>query len=258
MSFQNVRLEIEADVAVLTVDRPKALNALDPDTVSELTEAVRSLSPDVRALVVTGAGDKAFVAGADIKRMASMTPREGIAFAEAGQELLRTLECQPFPVIAAVNGFALGGGSELVLACDFAVASENAQFGQPEVLLGIIPGFGGTVRLGRRVGPGWARRLVTTGERIDAATAARIGLVTEVVPAGQALARAQELAQMVKKNAPRAVAWAKESALFAEEHEADGASRFERTLFGLCFTTEDQAEGMGAFVEKRKPNWSGR
>ncbi|MGF1511285.1 MAG: enoyl-CoA hydratase-related protein [Myxococcota bacterium] len=258
MAYENIRLEIEEGLAVLTVDRPRALNALNPETVEELTEATAGLSEATRALVVTGGGDKAFVAGADIKRMSEMSVREAIQFAESGQDLLRLLETRPFPVIAAVNGYALGGGSELVLACDFAVAAENAQFGQPEVHLGIIPGFGGTVRLSRRVGPSWARRLITTGERIGAETALRIGLVTELVAAGQALQRARELASEVVKNAPRAVAWAKESCRYAEEHEALGASAYERNVFGLCFTTQDQQEGMLAFTEKRSPQWSGR
>mgnify|MGYP006266325495 FL=1 len=257
MTERTVRVEVEDGVATWTIDRPQALNALDPNTLQALRDAVDGVSPDVRAIVVTGAGDKAFVAGADIKAMAAMGPLEAERFSVEGHRTLAAFEALPIPTFAAVNGFALGGGCELMLACDVAVAAPHARFGQPEVGLGVIPGLGGTVRLPRRVGPGWARRLLVTGERIDAATAARIGLVTEVVESGSVLDRALELAGAAAKQAPRAVSWAKASCLHAEG-SLEGALALEQRLFGLCFATKDQREGMEAFVEKRPAVWSGR
>jgi len=258
MSQSNVRYEIEGGVATLTIDRPKALNALDVQTVNEIGACLDGLDADARVLVVTGAGEKAFVAGADIKGMTSMSAQEAVSFSKATQEVMTRIEHLPIPVIAAVDGFALGGGCELAMCCDFIIASERAQFGQPEVAIGLIPGFAGTVRLSRKVGPGWARRLIVTGERIDAETSFRIGLVTEVVPSGQALSRAQELGATIAKNAPRAIALAKECCLFGEERDAAGAAAYERNAFGLVFTTEDRVEGLSAFIEKRSPTWKGR
>ncbi|MEM1025484.1 MAG: enoyl-CoA hydratase-related protein [Myxococcota bacterium] len=256
MSDNPVRSEREGPVLTLVIDRPKALNALNPETFDALEDQLSQLG-DARALVLTGGGDKAFVAGADIKRMAAMSLDEGLAFARRGQDLFDRLERLSVPVIAAVNGFALGGGCELAMACDFILASERARFGQPEVSIGVIPGFGGTVRLGQRVGPAWARRMMMTGEQVDAELALQIGLATELVPAAELRGRAQSLGEQIAKNAPKAVAWAKESCLHAQGDSHEGALTFERNAFGLCFCTEDQKEGMTAFLEKRRPSWRG-
>jgi len=259
MSYRNLKLEFADAVAVLTIDRPQALNAIDSQTVAEIQAALDELEaqPGVRALIVTGAGEKAFVAGADIKEMAPLGATEALGFSKNAHAALRRLEQLPIPVIAAVNGFALGGGCELVLACDFAIASDNARFGQPEVMLGVIPGMGGAVRLVRKVGPGWARRLLVTGAQIDAQQALAIGLVTEVVPRAELLDRARALAAEVVKMAPLAVRWAKEAAQLAEEADLETGLRHEQRVFGACFATQDQKEGMAAFGEKRKATWSG-
>jgi enoyl-CoA hydratase len=254
MSETPVRAEREGPVLTLLIDRPKALNALNPETLEALSAALDERG-DARAIVLTGAGNKAFVAGADIKQMAGMTVDEGMSFSHRGQVIFDRLERLPVPVIAAVNGFALGGGCELAMACDFIVASERARFGQPEVGIGVIPGFGGTVRMRRLVGPGWARRLLVTGEQIDAQTALRIGLVTELVAPDALRARAQALAEQIAENAPKAVGWAKESTVHAEDDGHEGALAYERNAFGLCFSTEDLREGMRAFLEKRSPSW---
>lgn len=248
---------VEGEVAIWTIDRPQALNALDQATIRELGEALASLSSAVRALVLTGGGDKAFVAGADIKSMAEMGAREADRFSGEGHRVMHALESLPIPTFAAVNGFALGGGCELMLACDVALAAPKAKFGQPEVGLGVIPGLGGTFRLVRRVGPGWARRLLATGELIDAETACRIGLVTEVVHDGSVLDRAKQLAREAASKAPLAVAWAKQACLEAEG-SLSGAMALEQRLFALCFDTDDQKEGMAAFLEKRKAIWKAR
>jgi len=256
--FDNVSLEQSDGIAILTIDRPKALNAIDAATVRDIGSALDALDRNVRALIVTGAGDKAFVAGADIKEMAALGATEALEFAQRAQAVLRRLERLPIPVIAAVNGFALGGGCELVLACDFVLAAESARFGQPEVALGVTPGMGGTVRLVRKVGPGWARRLLVTGEQIRADQARTLGLVTEVVPPEGLLDRARALAAEIAQKAPLAVRWAKASAARAEETDLDTGLELEARTFAGCFATQDQKEGMAAFAEKRKPSWSGR
>lgn len=260
MPYDNLKLDVSGAVATLTIDRPKALNAIDSKTVAEIEAALDELSThgDVRALIVTGGGEKAFVAGADIKEMAPLGATEGLEFSRKAHAALRRLEQLPIPVIAAVNGFALGGGCELMLACDFALASENARFGQPEVMLGVIPGMGGAVRLVRKVGPGWARRLLVTGAQIDAQQALAIGLVTEVVPQAELLDRARALAGKIAEMAPLAVRWAKEAAQLAEETDLETGLRHEQRVFGACFATQDQKEGMSAFTDKRKAAWSGR
>ena len=252
-----VRVEHRDTTALVIIDRPRALNAIDAQVLEELDAAIHQLPEGCRAVVITGAGDKAFVAGADIKAMQSMTPAESERFGQKGHALFARLGALPMPVIAAVNGFALGGGCELALACDFVVASETARFGLPEVGLGVIPGFGGTTRLGRRVGDAWARRMIVTGERVKAEVALRIGLVTEVVAPDRLLDRALELAGQIGANAPRAVALGKRSARVAEESSLEQANAFEVAAFGLCFSTEDQREGMSAFIEKREPVWKG-
>ncbi len=255
-----VNTEQTGHVATVTVARPDKLNALDKDVLAQLLAAFRDLAtrPEPpRAAILTGEG-KAFVAGADIAAMAELTPTEAKAFAATGHELGRLIETLPFPVIAAVNGFALGGGTELALACDFIYASEKAKFGQPEVKLGVIPGFGGTQRLARRVGVGKARELVYTGVIISAEEALRIGLVNEVVPADKLLDRARETASAIAVVGPLAVAAAKLVTLRGEDVPLMVANELEATAFAALFGTEDQREGMRAFIDKRSATFQGR
>lgn len=261
MAYQNVLLEsLEAGIYRLTVNRPKALNALNPETLEEIGAAVAEVGAmaDAGVLLVTGAGDKAFVAGADISRMQSMTALEGKAFSELGLRTCRALELLPIPTIAVVNGYALGGGTELAMSCDWIIASERAVFGQPEVNLGVTPGFGGTQRLTRLVGRGMAMELVTTGRQVKADEAARIGLANRVVEHGQLLNAALESARMVVSKGPVAVRLAKEAIQRGQDLELDAALVLESEVFGLCFATEDQKEGMAAFLEKRAPVFKGR
>lgn len=245
-------------VTLLTINRPKALNAINPALVEVLGRALAEIPPSSRAVVVTGAGEKAFVAGADIKAMADFTAIEGQRFSRDLHALGERMESMDVPVIAAVNGFALGGGCELLLSCDFAIASDNARFGLPEVGLGVIPGFGGTTRLVRRVGDARARQLIFTGAHVDAAEALRIGLVNEVVPQPELVERAKAIAGQIAKNAPLALALAKRSVRNAEETDLKSANLFEMHAFGMAFSTEDQKEGMKAFVDKRAPQWKGQ
>jgi enoyl-CoA hydratase len=247
-------------VRLVTVNRPAQLNALSPVVVRELLQAVADASGDaaVRALLLTGAGEKAFVAGADIAAMNAMSALEGREFAVQGHALMRTLEMSPFPVIALVNGFALGGGCELALACDFVVASEKAVFGQPEVNLGIVPGFGGTQRLTRLVGKAMAIELCTTGRQVKADEALRIGIANHVVPADQLLAKGIELAGMIAQKAPVAVKLAKHLVQRGQDMDLANANAFEADVFGVAFGTDDRREGMSAFLEKRKPAFRGR
>ncbi len=252
-----LHIEHDGGVTTLTIDRPQALNAIDRAVVRSLSAALDALPAGTRSVIVTGAGPKAFAAGADIKAMADLSAHEARIFADELHGVGRRIERLEVPVFAAVNGFALGGGCELVLACDFAIAAENAKFGQPEVGLGVIPGFGGTTRLGRRIGDAMARQLLFTGALIDAEVALRVGLVTEVHPPDSLMPRAREIAAQIAKNAPLAVAQAKRSARIAEETDLATANAFEVQAFALCFSTEDQKEGMRAFVEKRPPAWKG-
>jgi len=256
--FANLKVASEGGVTRITVDRPKVLNALDEATLRELGAAVAALPEDTRAVVITGAGDKAFVAGADISAMADYTPAQAEAFSRLGHRVMDAIEALDVPVIAAVNGFALGGGCELMLACDFAIASENARIGLPEVTLGVTPGFGGTVRLHTRVGPARASQLLFTGAHVKADEALRIGLVNEVVPLEELPARVDAIAAKIAKNAPRAVSWAKRSARTAARAHPEVAGAFEQEIFGMCFSTEDQTEGMKAFLAKRPAEWKGR
>jgi enoyl-CoA hydratase len=244
----------------VTVNRPKVLNALDELTVRELTEAFVSLGADgaVRAVILTGAGEKAFVAGADIAAMAGLGPREARAFAERGHRLGALMEALPVPVIAAINGFALGGGLELALACDFALCAAGAKLGLPEVGLGIIPGFGGTQRLARRIGVGQARALVYTGTIIGAEEAFRLGLVNAVTPAADLLPAARAVADTIASRAPLAIAEAKRAMREGMDLPLAQALLLERELFGSLFASADQKEGMRAFIEKRPAKFSGR
>jgi enoyl-CoA hydratase len=244
---------------VLTIDRQDKLNALNARVLSEIADAVGEVGGRSRSrcLIVTGAGEKAFVAGADIAEMRDMTPEQARLFARAGHAAFDALEALPIPVIAAVNGFALGGGCELALACDFVYASEKARFGQPEVRLGVIPGFGGTQRLARRVGIARARELIYTGAIIDAGEALRIGLVNRVVPPADLLRVALETAAAIAEAAPLAVAAAKNVLRKGEGKPLDDAKALEIEAFSRCFESADQKEGMAAFVEKRAAVFKG-
>jgi enoyl-CoA hydratase len=250
-TFETIQVQIDGALATVTISREAALNALSSKVLSELTAAVAELeiSTDVRAVIVTGAG-KAFVAGADIAEMRELTPRQAQAFAEMGGALASAIEGSEKPWIAAVNGFALGGGCELALACDFIYASEAARFGQPEVKLGIIPGFGGTQRLARRVGIAKAKELCMTGDMIDAAEALRIGLCDAVWPAGELIARVRDVAGRIAANGPIAVAEVKRLVHLGQSTTLDHAIALEQQSFGLLFSTADQREGMSAFLAK--------
>jgi enoyl-CoA hydratase len=246
-------------VATVTVNRPAALNALDAPTLNALLAAFTALAaePGVRCVILTGAGDKAFVAGADIKAMAAMTPAEAGALASISQRLGEVIAGMAPPVIAAVNGFALGGGCELALCCDFIYAASTAKFGLPEVGLGVIPGLGGTQRLPRRIGLSRACELLTTGAVIDADEALRLGLANTVLEPAALLPRVRAVADAIAARAPLAVAAAKRAAREGVELPLPAALELERRLFASLFGTADQREGMRAFVEKRAPSWSG-
>ena len=261
MAYDTLLVDTPAPgVRLVTVNRPKALNALAPEVVRELLQAVADAAGDrdVRALLVTGAGDKAFVAGADIAAMKAMSALEGREFAVQGHALMRAIEMAPFPAIALVNGYALGGGCELALACDFIVASSNAVFGQPEVNLGIVPGFGGTQRLTRLVGKATAVELCTTGRMVKADEALRIGLCNHVVAPEALVAKGLELAGLIAQKAPVAVKLAKQLIQRGQDLDLANANAFEAEAFGVAFGTEDRVEGMAAFLDKRKPAFKGR
>ncbi len=249
-----IHLETEGAVAVLTIDRPKALNALNSSVLEELDAAIDSIDLNaVRALIITGGGEKSFVAGADIGEMSSLTKAEGETFGKKGNDVFRKIETLPIPVIAAINGFALGGGNELAMSCDIRICSENAVFGQPEVGLGITPGFGGTQRLARLVSPGMAKQLIYTGRNIKADEAYRIGLVNAVYPAEELLPAAKKMAAGIAKNAPIAVRACKKAINEGLDLDIDDAIALEEKLFGSCFETHDQVEGMGCFMSREKP-----
>ena len=248
-----INYEVDGAVAVLTINRPKALNALNSTVLDELSETIDSIDlNEVRALIVTGAGEKSFVAGADIGEMSTLTKAEGEAFGKKGNDVFRKLETLPIPVIAAVNGFALGGGCEISLACDIRICSENAVFGQPEVGLGITPGFGGTQRLARTVGVGMAKQLIYTARNIKAPEALRIGLVNAVYPIEELMGAAKKMASIIASNAPIAVRNCKKAINEGLDLDMDKAIELEEKLFGDCFESYDQQEGMKAFLEKRK------
>ena len=251
MSF--VTTEIQDAVAVLTIDRPKALNALNPEVLADLKAAFEAIDQNtVRCVVLTGAGDKSFVAGADIGSMSTMTKAEGEAFGKLGNDVFLMIESFPLPVIAAVNGFALGGGNELAMSCDIRYCSENAMFGQPEVGLGITPGFGGTQRLARLIGTGKAKEMVYAAVNIKADEAYRIGLVNGVCAKEELMPTVMKLAKKIASNAPIAVRNSKESLTDGYLSDLDHAISIEEKYFSECFETEDQKEGMKAFLEKRK------
>ncbi len=257
--YENLKTEIKDSILTITIDRPKVLNALNAQTVGEIWSAFEAARDDasVKCVILTGCGEKAFVAGADINELAQMTPITGKATAENGQRVLRAIERFPKPVIAAINGFALGGGCELALACHIRIASEKAQMGLPEVSLGIIPGYGGTQRMARLLGKGKALELILTGDRVGAAEAERIGLVNKVVPADQLIGAAEEMAKKMASRGPLALRAAIEAVMSGSEMPFDEGQILEATLFGLLAATEDMKEGMGAFLEKRAANFKG-
>lgn len=256
MEFKNITFD-KASIATLTVNRPTALNALNREVLEEMARVIREVRHDasVRVLIVTGAGDRAFVAGADIAAMSKMSAADGLDFSRLGHRVMESFEDLAIPVIAAVNGFALGGGLELALACDLIVASDKARFGQPEINLGLIPGFGGTQRLAHRIGHNKARELIMTGEMFDAPTALAWGLANQVVPAAELTEAARTLAKKIESKSAFALRQAKAALRAAFTMEEDAGLRFEQQAFGVVFSSEDRVEGTAAFVEKRPPKW---
>jgi enoyl-CoA hydratase len=258
--MENIKTENRDGLLIVTIDRPNVLNALNALTVEEIDEAFQKARDDdgVKAVIVTGAGEKAFVAGADINELAQKTPITGKTTSERGQAVLSFIERFPKPVIAAINGFALGGGCELALACHIRIASDKAQIGLPEVTLGIIPGYGGTQRMARLLGKGKALELICTGDRIPAAEAEKIGLVNKVVPAEQLMAVAEEMARKIMSRGPLAIRAAIEAVMHGSEMPFEEGQFLEATLFGLLCASEDTKEGMNAFLEKRPAQFKGR
>ncbi len=247
-----VDYEVKDKIAIITINRPKALNALNSEVLDDLNAVLDGVDLEaVRCLILTGAGDKSFVAGADIGEMSTLTKAEGEAFGKKGNDIFRRLETFPIPVIAAINGFALGGGCEISMSCDFRICSENAMFGQPEVGLGITPGFGGTQRLARLIGAGMAKQLIYTARNIKADEALRIGLVNQVVALEELLPTAEKLASTIAQNAPIAVRACKKAINDGLEVDMDKAIEIEEKLFGSCFESEDQREGMANFLRKK-------
>jgi len=255
-----VLLEVEEGMALLTINRPKALNALNEATLLRLEEAIDECGrrDDVKVVILTGAGEKAFVAGADIAEMREKGVTEGRAFSELGQRAFGKLEKLPKPVIAAVNGYALGGGTELAVSCDIVLASEKARFGQPEVNLGVFPGFGGTQRLPRLVGKARAKEIIFSGEQFDAARALAIGLINRICPPAELLNEAKELARTIMSKGMVAIGLAKQAIEAGSEVDFENGLVIERHCFAQCFDTKDLKEGMTAFLEKREPKFIGK
>jgi enoyl-CoA hydratase len=260
MNFENIILEKKTGIAYLTVNRPKVLNALNMVTMEELRTAFHDIKNDaaIRVVIFTGAGEKAFIAGADIAELARHDAVSGKQYTQRGQSVLNLIENLGKPVIACINGFALGGGCEIAMACTMRLASENAKLGQPEVKLGIIPGYGGTQRLPRLVGKGIAMQMVLGGEMITAQEAHRIGLVNEIVPAAELIPRAESIAAKIMANAPLAVQYAMEAVNKGMEMTLAEGLYLEAVLFGIACTTEDKAEGTKAFLEKRAAQFKGK
>ena len=260
MAYQNLLFEKADGIGTITINRPKVLNALNKETMVELKDLVSKIGidPEVAVLIITGSGEKSFVAGADIGEMRELTAMGGRGWSKFSQELFNQIENLPQPVIAAVNGYALGGGCELAMSCDIRVATEKARFGQPEVSLGIIPGFAGTQRLPRLVGKGRAKELLFTGDLITAAEAYRIGLVNKVVPGEELMSVVKELALKIMSRSPIAVNLAKAAVNEGMDMDFESGQAYEAEVFALCFSTADQTEGMTAFLEKRKANFTGK
>jgi enoyl-CoA hydratase len=260
MEFKNLRLDKRSPLAVVTIDRPKVLNALNAETLTELSEIFEELAadPEIRVILLAGAGDRAFVAGADIRELAALTPEEGRAYSLRGQGILRRIETLGKPVIACIQGFALGGGCELAMACTLRLAADDARLGQPEVKLGVMAGYGGSQRLTRLVGRSEGLKLLLTGSIIDAREALRIGLVDEVLPAAELMQRAEALAQEIAANAPLAVAETLRAVDEGFDLPLDLALLRESVRFGGLCATADKNEGAQAFLEKRPPVWKGK
>lgn len=259
-TYNNLLLTEENGLAVVTLNRPKALNALNAALLDEIGQVIDELAANdsVQAIIITGAGEKSFVAGADITEMKDKNVEEGKVFAEQGQGVFLKIEQCPKPVIAAVNGFALGGGCELAMACDIRIASETARFGQPEVGLGIVPGFGGTQRMPRLIGRGMAKYLIYSADMVKAPEALRIGLVQKVVAPEVLLDEAKAIAIKIMSKSPIAVRFAKDAINRGVEMDIPNAMQYEAYIFGACFASEDQKDGMTAFVEKEKVNFTGK
>lgn len=260
MELKNVIIKKEDNIGIISINRPKALNALNYETLSDIKAAVKELGEDkeIGVVIVTGEGEKAFVAGADIKEMKDMSPLEARKFMHFGQSVFNDIDNLPKPTIAAVNGYALGGGCELAISCDMVLASENAKFGLPEVTLGIHPGFGGTQRLPRLVGSAKAKELIFTGEMIDANEALRVGLVNNVVSSEKLMEEAKLLAQKILKNGQLAIRLVKSAINAGLNVPLEKGLAYEAETQGLAFATEDKNEGLEAFLEKRKPNFKGK
>ena len=257
MDYQFLKVEHNDGITVMKISAPKSLNALNSTILKEMDDFIGHIDKATRVLIVTGDGEKSFVAGADISEMAHLDEAQGHDFGRLGAQVFRKIEVLPIPVIAAVNGFALGGGCELAMSCDIRIASSKAKFGQPEVGLGIIPGFSGTYRLPKLVGQGYAKEMIYTGKVVRAEEALRIGLVNAVYEPEELMDKAMEMAQMMLKNAPVAISLAKQSINEGYDLDADGAIGLENKLFGKCFATRDQKEGMDAFLNKRKAGFTG-
>lgn len=252
MDYNFLKINNEGGIFTLTISAPKSLNALNSAILKELGDFIDHINKDIRVLIITGDGEKSFVAGADISEMANLNAAEGETFGRLGAQVFRKIETLDIPVIAAVNGFALGGGCELAMACDIRICSDNAKFGQPEVGLGIIPGFSGTYRLAKLVGMGYAKEMIYTGKAIRADEALRIGLVNAVYPKEELMTAAVTMAQKMCAMAPIAVKYAKQCINAEYDLDADAAIAFENKMFGQCFATKDQKEGMSAFLNKRQ------
>jgi enoyl-CoA hydratase len=260
MEYKNIRFEKDGVTAIVTIDRPKVLNALNHETIGELHDCFDNIAADssILCVIITGGGEKSFVAGADIGELAALDALGGKALCDRGQALMAKIEKLPQPVIAAINGFALGGGCELAMACDIRIAGENARIGQPEVSLGIIPGYGGTQRLARLVGRGKAKQMILTGDHVNAAEAHRIGLVDEVFPAAELMSKVKELAQKIASKGPLAIRAAKEAINIGLDVDLESGSKLEGSLFAAICATADKAEGTKAFLEKRKAEFKGK
>ncbi len=260
MGFKNILVEKEAGIAIIEINRPEERNALNLETIAELEKALDAASADseVRVVILTGAGEKAFASGGDLRELKEMTAIEGRKFAELGHRITRKIEEMEKPVIAAVNGYALGGGCEVAIACDIIIASENAKFGHPEVSIGISPGWGTTQRLPRWVGVARAKEIIFTSDMIDAAEARRMGLINRVVPKGELMKYAREMANKIASKAPVAIKYSKAAIHEGIIEESLKGLAYEIVLFSRCFETEDQKEGMRAFLEKRKPEFKGK
>jgi enoyl-CoA hydratase len=255
--MNNIIVEQENGIATVTINRPKSLNALNKETLEELLACFKdlSLNDQIKAIILTGSGEKAFVAGADISFMQNLTAHQSRKFGQLGHLVMHTIENTPQPVIAAINGFALGGGCELALACDMRFASDNAKFGQPEVNLGVVPGFGGTQRLPRLIGKGLANELLFTGNIIDSVEALRIGLVNRVYSQEELQTACMQIAKTIAKKGPVAVRLCKEAVNNGVEMDLTRGCAYEADLFALCFASDEQTEGMTAFLEKRSPKF---